>query len=271
MTCLFTLCFEALWTFACLRLARTLINQTMRKRLRRIQATFTLAPLTLLALRISLVILPGTWPTSRRTVRDVELVVTLLAVLIATYALVYRPVLEASPVSPSSPYQLPAPLRPSFGAAGPSAAAAASPGSPKPRTPVGAAGLFSSPRLRGARLFFLGPKDKGASTHRPTYTVRRRPCFGARGRGRPAASGHAARAADAAAASPRDRLVVARADRVAELARAAVAPPPRSAGSRRVQSRDVVARRRRHARRGAATAHSVGVDDEHDGAADERL
>ena len=98
VTALFTLVFECAWTYACLRLAKTLINHKMRRRLRSVQLAFTLAPMLLLLLRAALLFIPATWPTSRRFARDVELLIILLAALTATHMLICRPVLEAAPV-----------------------------------------------------------------------------------------------------------------------------------------------------------------------------
>ena len=101
LTALFTICFEVAWTTACQRLASTVLNLKMRARLRLVQLTFTLVPLLLLLLRASLLLLPVHWPTFRRFLRDVELLVILLAVLAASWILVFRPVLEAAPAASS--------------------------------------------------------------------------------------------------------------------------------------------------------------------------
>ena len=95
VTALFTLVFECAWSYACLRLAKTLINHKIRRRLRFVQLAFTLAPILLLLLRAALLFIPATWPTSRRFFRDVELLIILLAALTATHTLICRPVLEA--------------------------------------------------------------------------------------------------------------------------------------------------------------------------------
>lgn len=107
LTALFMVCFVATWTYACLRLARTLLNHKMRARLRFVQFAFTLAPPLLVLLRIVLLFFPASWSTTRRLLRDAELLGVVTASLYTAWALVCRPVLEAAPVAAQQEQQQP--------------------------------------------------------------------------------------------------------------------------------------------------------------------
>ena len=94
LSCLFICCFEILWTLACLRLRATIISRLLRRRLRYVQATFTVTPLLLLLLRAALLGVDPELPATRMLLRTAELFVTLLASLIAVHALILQPVRE---------------------------------------------------------------------------------------------------------------------------------------------------------------------------------
>ena len=98
ISALFQLGFVLVWTVACARLATSMRNHKLRGRLRWVQAVFTLAPSLLVLVRGLLLVVPTSWPTTRRVLRDVELLVIVVAGMHAVHALVLRPVLEAAPV-----------------------------------------------------------------------------------------------------------------------------------------------------------------------------
>ena len=88
------ICFEVLWTLACQRLVRTVVNQRMRWRLRAVQATFMCAPVLLLAPRALLIFVPAGWYLPRRLIKTAEIAATLVATVVAVVFLVVRPVRE---------------------------------------------------------------------------------------------------------------------------------------------------------------------------------
>jgi hypothetical protein len=88
------ICFEVLWTLACQRLIRTVVNQRMRWRLRAVQATFMCAPVLLLAPRALLIFVPAGWYLPRRLIKTAEIAATLVATVVAVVFLVVRPVRE---------------------------------------------------------------------------------------------------------------------------------------------------------------------------------
>ena len=94
VTALFFICFEVLWTLACQRLIRTVVNQRMRWRLRAVQATFMCAPVLLLAPRALLIFVPAGWYLPRRLIKTAEIAATLVATVVAVFFLVVRPVRE---------------------------------------------------------------------------------------------------------------------------------------------------------------------------------
>ena len=98
LSALFVGCFAVAWTLACARLRKTVINHQIRMRLRWLQIVFTLAPILLVMIRGALLAVPNTWPTTRRYLRDAELLLIILCGVHALRALVFRPILEAAPV-----------------------------------------------------------------------------------------------------------------------------------------------------------------------------
>ena len=98
LSALFVGCFAVAWTLACARLRKTVINHQIRMRLRWLQVVFTLAPILLVMIRGALLAVPNTWPTTRRYLRDAELLLIILCGVHALRALVFRPILEAAPV-----------------------------------------------------------------------------------------------------------------------------------------------------------------------------
>ena len=98
ISAVFFVLFVLTWTFACARLATTVVNHQIRARLRWAQAVFTLAPVVLILVRGALLGVPNSWPTTRRYMRDAELLVIIIAGAHALHAFVFRPVLEAAPV-----------------------------------------------------------------------------------------------------------------------------------------------------------------------------
>ena len=98
LSCVYVLCFEVLWARACSRLARTILNRKLRRRLRLVQLTFIVGPMAIVLLRGALLVVPSDWPSTRKLMRDTELVFCLLAALTALYALVLRPLREERPL-----------------------------------------------------------------------------------------------------------------------------------------------------------------------------
>ncbi|KAL1521553.1 hypothetical protein AB1Y20_021212 [Prymnesium parvum] len=82
------------WTVACVRLRRLLINDQLVRRLVAVQLTFTLVPTLILILRIVLMQFPSHWASTRRLMRDGELLLALIGSTACVRALVSRPLLE---------------------------------------------------------------------------------------------------------------------------------------------------------------------------------
>ena len=97
LSALFVGCFAVAWTLACARLRKTVINHQIRMRLRWLQVVFTLAPILLVMIRGALLAVPNTWPTTRRYLRDAELLLIILCGVHALRALVFRPILRRRP------------------------------------------------------------------------------------------------------------------------------------------------------------------------------
>ena len=91
---LFVVPFELYWTLTCYRLLGLIINLRLKARLYCVQLTYTLVPALLLLLRIALLVYATNWTIGRRLMRDAELVLVLLAGVIAARSLIWRPVHE---------------------------------------------------------------------------------------------------------------------------------------------------------------------------------
>lgn len=94
VSCIVFVGFEVVWYMSCRRLLRTAKNVRMRRRLRVVQATYTVAPVLLLLLRALLIWLPADWYINRRLVKSAEIVVMLLTSVVGVHSLVLRPIRE---------------------------------------------------------------------------------------------------------------------------------------------------------------------------------
>ena len=92
VSAVFNLLFVFVWTFACARLAMSTRNHKLRRRLRWVQAVLTLAPALLVLVRGVLLVVPNSWPTTRRYLRDGELLVVVSVGVHTVHMLVFRPV-----------------------------------------------------------------------------------------------------------------------------------------------------------------------------------
>ena len=91
---LFVVPFELYWALTCYRLLGLIINLRLKARLYCVQLTYTLVPVLLLLLRIALLVYAANWTNGRRLMRDAELLLVLLAGVIAARSLIWRPVHE---------------------------------------------------------------------------------------------------------------------------------------------------------------------------------